>query len=183
MNDFFFDTEYFEDSAGHLQMISLGMVDQAGNELYCEADFDEQWIRDHPEAAWVRENVLPRLRLPKSQRMSIRDIARSIERFVGPTMALPRPRARPRFWTYFGERDWVLFCRCWGRMFDLPPGYPHHMMDVQQWWMMMGAPPALRPLKDRENSHNSLVDARWTKAFWRNLDAYYRRFVAEGDPS
>jgi hypothetical protein len=38
----------------------------------------------------------------------------------------------PKFYGYFSAYDWVLFCSLFGRMVDLPPGFPMYCSDLKQ---------------------------------------------------
>lgn len=40
--------------------------------------------------------------------------------------------AQPEFWAYFADYDWVVFCSLWGRMLDLPVGFPKYCRDLKQ---------------------------------------------------
>ncbi len=36
------------------------------------------------------------------------------------------------FYGYYADYDWVVFCWLWGRMIDLPKGFPHYCKDLIQ---------------------------------------------------
>jgi len=38
----------------------------------------------------------------------------------------------PEFYAYFADYDWVLFCSLFGRMIDLPKGFPMYCNDLKQ---------------------------------------------------
>jgi hypothetical protein len=38
----------------------------------------------------------------------------------------------PEFYAYFADYDWVAFCWLFGKMNDLPKGFPHYCRDIQQ---------------------------------------------------
>lgn len=38
----------------------------------------------------------------------------------------------PEFYAYFADYDWVLFCSLFGRMIDLPNGFPMYCRDLKQ---------------------------------------------------
>jgi hypothetical protein len=67
------------------------------------------------------------------------------------------------FWGYFSDYDWVVFCQLFGRMIDLPKGFPFYCLDLKQLmdnyfftkeWKQKNYP-------DPKNEHNALVDAIW----------------------
>ena len=42
------------------------------------------------------------------------------------------PNGEPEFYGYYGSYDWVVFCWIFGRMLDLPNGFPMYIKDVKQ---------------------------------------------------
>jgi 3' exoribonuclease, RNase T-like len=42
------------------------------------------------------------------------------------------PSLNPEFYAYFADYDWVAFCWLFGKMNDLPKGFPHYCQDIQQ---------------------------------------------------
>lgn len=38
----------------------------------------------------------------------------------------------PEFYGYYCDYDWVVFCWIWGRMINLPPGFPMYCKDLKQ---------------------------------------------------
>lgn len=38
----------------------------------------------------------------------------------------------PDFYAYFADYDWVVFCQMFGRMIDLPKGFPNYAIDLKQ---------------------------------------------------
>ncbi len=40
--------------------------------------------------------------------------------------------AQPEFYGYYADYDWVLFCSLFGRMIDLPKGFPMYCKDLKQ---------------------------------------------------
>ena len=102
---------------------------------------------------WVRENVLPHIDFTLSKpRARIRD---EILAF----MMVPRG-GKPEIWGYFSSYDWVVFCQLFGRMIDLPEGFPMYCRDVKQLCDDVGNPelPA-----QTLTVHHALNDARWTR--------------------
>jgi hypothetical protein len=94
----------------------------------------------------------------------------------------------PAFYGYYADYDWVLFCSLFGRMLDLPRGYPMYCYDLKQ--LMDDTAGSLgnndffthfhveQPLTLQEkiellkkntrypacnNEHNSIEDAKWNK--------------------
>jgi len=38
----------------------------------------------------------------------------------------------PEFYGYYADYDWVLFCSLFGKMIDLPAGFPMYCIDLKQ---------------------------------------------------
>ena len=87
-----------------------------------------------------------------------------------------------KFFGYFSDYDWTLFCSLFGTMMQLPNGFPKYCIDLKQTLdekdafykndkpSMTGISQAIKVaggienLKDypkQENEHNALADARW----------------------
>jgi 3' exoribonuclease, RNase T-like len=159
---YWFDTEFIEDGKT-IDLISIGIVAEDSRELYFqnyECDFDRA-------SDWVKENVFPCLEgdintKTGSDRWKTRKaIAGSIIHFVE-----WGPDAKPEFWGYYADYDWVVFCQLFGTMMDLPKGFPMYCRDIKQLCDDLGAP-ALPP--QDENEHHALADARWNKQTWEHL--------------
>lgn len=136
----FFDTEFIEDGRT-IDMISIGLVREDGATLYFEsAECDLDRASD-----WVRKNVLCHLTGEKTPR---REIARQIVEFAG---------SSPEFWAYYADYDWVVLCQLFGRMIDLPDGWPMYCRDLKQEADRLGV--RFPPMQGIE--HNALADAQW----------------------
>ena len=148
-----FDTEFIEDGRT-IDLVSIGMVAEDGREYYAEAAECDRSRADE----WVRGNVFPHLidhhQKPRSE------IATDIIRFAG---------YAPEFWAYYADYDWVALCQLYGRMIDLPKGWPMFCRDVKQWCVDLGNP-KLPPQETTE--HHALADARWTKTAWTFLEKW-----------
>ena len=96
-----------------------------------------------------------------------------------------------QFYGYYSDYDWVVFCWLFGRMIDLPKGFPMYCNDLKQSFDELqqsendGANHMIScgeigyrnvPLKERkdypkqENEHNALSDARWNKQLYEFLN-------------
>lgn len=147
---FWFDTEFVEDGVT-IDLLSIGIVAEDGREFYAE-------IReaDHSKACpWVRENVLPHLTGDTKSRLWV---ACQIIEFVGPA---------PEFWAWYGAYDWVALCQLYGRMVNLPKGWPMFVRDVRQLIDGPDLPPDLP--KQVAGTHNALEDAKHTWRMWEHL--------------
>lgn len=140
------DTEFHEDGR-IIDPISIGLVREDGAELYLESmEFDERLAND-----WVKANVLPHLQgfATLAMRSQIRDRVRE---FVGDE--------KPEFWAYYADYDWIVICQLFGRMIDLPYGWPMYCRDLKQYADEHG----LKLPKQETTQHNALEDARWLRS-------------------
>lgn len=91
--------------------------------------------------------------------------------------------AQPDFYAYYADYDWVVFCSLFGRMIDLPNGFPMYCNDLKQTldekqkqiqWedgtipMSQGSKSIKDMLgyPDQNNEHNALADAKWNKKLY-----------------
>lgn len=141
----FFDTEFIEDGRT-IALISIGLVREDGAALYLENSACDLSRAD----AWVKANVFPSLSGVKT---NPRDMALQIAVFAG---------EHPEFWAYFADYDWVVLCRLWGRMLDLPPHFPKWCRDLKQEMDRLGLKREDIPAF-AHTEHNALHDALWVK--------------------
>src|SRR5688500_2673686 len=105
----FFDFEFIENGNQHpIIPISIGAVREDGEEYYAEFH-GVDWSK---ASDWVMDNVKPYLTGETKTKI---DIAEEIISFAG---------ENPEFWAYFADYDWVILCQLYGRMIDLPKGWP-----------------------------------------------------------
>lgn len=166
---YFLDTEFAETGGENkptIDLISIGIVAADGREYYAEcSDYDENNCSD-----WVMENVISKLLVntrPGFEMKQSMTIAAEIVDFVGSD-------PDPEFWAYYADYDWVVFCWLFGTMMDLPKGFPMLCMDLQQWWIQLGRLDSLKPPQP-EGVHNALVDARWNRDLWVELEFWQKR--------
>lgn len=152
-----FDTEFIEDGRT-IDLVSIGMVREDGAEFYREsAEADLSKAND-----WVKENVLPRLSGTRWTRRTIRE---DVISFAGES---------PEFWGYYADYDWVVLCQLFGRMIDLPSGWPMYCRDIKQFCDFLKNP----RLPPQTNEHHALSDAKWNRQAW---DFLRHRFVSGMD--
>lgn len=88
------------------------------------------------------------------------------------------------FYAYYGNYDWVVFCWLFGRMIDLPKGFPMYQKDIKQMLddkvdyvtkyriPNKGFDDSLSFIKSmlnyptQDNIHNALDDALWNKKLY-----------------
>ena len=153
---YFMDSEFNEDGRT-IDLISIGIVAQDGRELYaCSTDVDLERVQP-----WLKENVVPYL-LPRTDpvwmtRAAIRDV---VQRFIAEA---PVGTGKPEFWAYYGASDWVAFYQLWGRLLDIPKGYPKWFHEVKQLAVDVGDPDLSALVSKPPVSHHALHDARWVR--------------------
>lgn len=144
----YLDTEFLEDGKT-IELISIGLVSEYNRTLYAEnSEFD--WGRSCV-TPWLRENVQPHL-MGGSALATRAEIAQRVVEFAGPI---------PEFWSYFGSYDWVLLCQMYGRMIDLPSGWPMFCLDLKQEMISRGVVRSELPIQGTK--HHALSDAFWVK--------------------
>lgn len=178
---FWFDTEFIEDGRV-IDLISIGIVSEDNRRYYrqnIQCDFAKA-------GDWVRQNVFPGLldaealnadliyyeligRFGRSNEPEKRhdtwwrfkgEIAREIVDFFGES---------PEIWAYYADYDWVALCQLYGKMIDLPKGWPMYCRDIKQLCDELGNPtlPA-----QKKGEHNALQDAIWNRKAWDFLRAF-----------
>lgn len=202
---YYMDTEFYEcapcdvrstdpiPGANSIQLISIGIVAEDGREFYAEnRDFDWRRVpRDH----WLQDNVRPYLwgdprpflpEEPHPWKSFWHDpanhggfwdpdtIAKQIQYFVDPG----QNRNRDQFYGWYCDYDWVVFCGLFGRMIDLPAGFPMYMRDLKQTADMLGVSdlPNTHPSNDLPE-HHALADARGIQIRHRVLQATWETMV------
>jgi hypothetical protein len=100
---------------------------------------------------------------------------------------IPNKYPSPEFYANFADYDWVVFCWLFGKMNDLPKGFPQYCKDLKQIFDEKQAfisdvtrynPKYIGslkkhvscPIQDPSKSHNAIEDARWNKEFFNFLD-------------
>ena len=164
----FYDCEFLEDGET-IRLISIGMVREDGTRRYWVVK-DWKLLKDVYAHDWLRENVFPSLPatvgldgIPywdelhrdydKRVVTSREQIAEDVKNFV---LSTPNPE----LWAYYGAYDHVALCQLFGRMIDLPAGFPMYTNDLKSEIVRLGNP--YYP-EQSEGHHNALSDAIWNK--------------------
>jgi hypothetical protein len=198
---YFLDTEFIEGfhkplfgkKRHFIDLISIAIVCEDGRKYYAVSN--EYNYKDAD--SWVKENVLlPLYRTCLSGDIKNRYDVDNFQSFIG----LPNKRIAeevllfmgcwrdehfwrvgkdvPEVYGYYADYDWVLFCSLFGRMIDLPKGFPMYCKDLKQ---MIDAKvdkynfsedtskeaSILESIKSnpnypkQENEHSALDDAKW----------------------
>lgn len=220
MDQYFLDTEFIETftTTGGLfskrrkmhtiDLISIGIVSNDGREYFAiSSDYDYSSASD-----WVKENVIRPLYIKtvngdarnyiteanfhKQYGLSNRLIKHQILEFTHCYRdgLFYRNDKSPKFYGYYSDYDWVLFCSLFGRMIDLPKGFPMYCIDVKQeldqvaadkllntgFWRSKGI--GISPLTVKQaieviktfpgypqdyGHHDALGDAKWVQELYR----------------
>ena len=89
-----------------------------------------------------------------------------------------------QFYGYYSDYDWVVFCWLFGKMIDLPKGFPMYCNDLKQTLNEMPERPkrtifgyrTIEAIKEDPNypkqtkEHNALADARWNYELYKFLN-------------
>jgi hypothetical protein len=147
----FFDCEFIDDKE-RIHLLSIGLVREDGSQYYAEPVETDRSLA----CPWVKANVLPHMTGPVKPRNSI---ALEIFQFV---------ERSPEFWTWFGAYDWVCLCQLYGRMLDVPPGWPNAMNDLRQLIVHEKIGRDFLP-PQYGTAHNALADAIWIKESYEHV--------------
>lgn len=177
----YFDTEFYEDSKT-IDLISIGMVREDGKCLYL-LNSDCDWRKPYADP-WHQKNTIPNLYnfpkysngckgLPEDCYQPGFDVMRKDRGItsLSPTMGdriiefLGEPHNETgehsdlEFWAWYAAYDWVVLCQLFGRMIDLPEGWPMYCRDFKQtvdenpWFTK----------SEESNDHNAMGDALWLR--------------------
>jgi hypothetical protein len=96
--------------------------------------------------------------------------------------------SEPQFYAYYADYDWVVFCWLFGKMIDLPKGFPMYCKDLKQiidekamnqenkYKDMSRLDAWVQDVKNhpdypkQNNKHNALDDARWNYELYKFLN-------------
>jgi len=209
-----------------IDLISIGIVCEDGREYYAISnEFNpknaDQWVKDNVIAKLPEKKVSyydsPREKSDSLLWKSNAIIAKDIVTFINnesvkvdkgwKSIALTneskknirRRYLEPEFYAYYADYDWVLFCSIFGRMIDLPKGFPMYCRDLKQAldekiltlmnsgygknWLDFKTQSRYNATFDQcldriknlsgypiqTNEHNALDDARWNKQLYEFL--------------
>jgi len=99
---------------------------------------------------------------------------------------MKRGYLEPEFYGYYCDYDWVVFCWLFGKMIDLPKGFPMYCKDLKQMYDELNSKMfpigsletpeekmSIRKLSDypeQTNEHKALSDAKWNFELYKFLD-------------
>jgi 3' exoribonuclease, RNase T-like len=182
---YWFDTEFIEDGKT-IDLLSVGIVAEDGREFYAE-NFDANFSK---ASDWVKDNVIVHLWSQQQDKSSANawfrnggaggllshsDIRAEVLRFCN-----PESFGKPKFWAYYADYDWVVFCQLFGTMMNLPKGFPMYCRDIKQECDRLGNP---KLPEQGKGEHHALADAKWSYQAWKFLQKLQNgyRVYRDGD--
>lgn len=171
----FFDSE-FTGLHQHTTLISIGMVAESGECIYCEfTDYDESQVDD-----WLRENVMVHLWWQPDSHVLEQEDAGEVAYVYGTSghVAFVLQRWLEQWdhvemWSDCLAYDWVLFCELFGGAMGIPGNVYYIPFDLASLFKLKGIDPDV----SREgfagrtggSKHNALWDAQVIKACYERL--------------
>lgn len=154
-------------------------------------DIKVYWLRDNvllpiwlelvsKEQGWNHQLLLDNVSdiQPLGKNMTYRDLYRLIQKYGKTNKQIAEEiinfveldKTKPEFYGYYADYDWVVFCWLFGKMIDLPKGFPMYCKDLKQIadeiWEKTGKNTKFESPK---NEHNALSDAKWNKELHKFL--------------
>jgi hypothetical protein len=182
----FFHSAFSKKHRHYVDLISIGIIAEDGREYYAISNE----YRYSEASEWVKENVITPMYVQTvhgdaRNQYSANDfhlrfgknnstIKEELLSFFGcwRDQHFWRSPEGIEVYGYFADYDWVLFCSLFGRMIDLPKGFPMYCRDLKQMmdergldkeWKRKNCP-------DPKGEHNALVDAKWNKRLFELIN-------------
>lgn len=160
---YFLDTEFVE-TRGHIELISVGLTKENGDKLYLvhhNAKLDQA-------SPWVIENVLKPMpeydaAINKLTALLIPGNYNTLGAIAEKILLFTKGDMDIKFYGYYSDYDWVVFCWIFGTMMELPKGFPKYCVDLKQMMDERGLTKEWKEenCPDPEGEHNAGVDADW----------------------
>jgi len=185
MSKYFLDTEFIESfhkplfgkKRHFIDLISIGLYCEDGRTFYkLSSEYD---YKDADE--WVQKNViLPAYKYSVKGDARNHYTAQNFHKLHGFPNGYIRGLLIDYFalgsdpieiYGYFADYDWVLFCSLFGRMIDLPKGFPMYCIDLKQMMQERGLTSEWKRQNcpEPENEHNALADAKWNYRLYTKI--------------
>lgn len=167
-----YDFEFIEDGKT-IEPISMGMVNMdKGWELYLVFnDFDTRKVA---ASNWLMENVMPSIQHETLVTADFQGKPLVRDLLITDPNSVTKEEGRERllefvwddvahggeveWWNWYGAYDHVALCQLFGRMIDLPKGFPMYSNDIKQLHKRAGY---CQMPKQPSGLHNALEDARF----------------------
>lgn len=184
---YFLDTEFiegFHKQKGrlrhHIDLISIGIVCEDGRTFY---KISREYNYEDADG-WVKKNVIlpayidavhgdarnyltaENFNKDRGYASQIYLIRNELIKFfqVGQPCSI-------EIYGYYSDYDWVAFCSIFGRMIDLPKGFPMFCIDLKQMMEERGLSKEWKDKNcpDPEKEHNALADAEWNQRLYEKI--------------
>jgi hypothetical protein len=178
-----YDTEFIDDGE-RIELLSIGIVAEDGREYYAVTSdpkvIDRAWRTLSGGEYWLRKNVLNSFPIKQGpitftqnnwapndshpdwdKRRTREEMAREVTTFL-------RYETDIELWAWYAAYDHVAFSQLFGKMIDLPLGFPMYTNDIKQEHRRLGYP---RIPEQAQGAHNALEDARWNMDTLHYLEA------------
>jgi len=163
----FYDFEFDESPDFGIIPISIGMIDEDGNELILvNNEFD--WSECSNK--WLFKNVKPYIdEMPDYLKVSKETIKNKVLEFIKPS-----PTKEIKLYGYYSAYDHVCLCQLFGKMINLPKGLPMYTIDLKQYMDYFNVTKGDLGITENNDEHNALSDAKWNKQLF---DALKNKFA------
>jgi hypothetical protein len=183
MTKVYYDTEFL-DNGKTLDLISLAMIKETGESLYLiNRDLDLNHIMAQP---WLRHNVMRHLPVKETKLSTINGVNKYIydwdiegelscgsplftrDEIRDKVRSFVLSAYKPELWAWYGAYDHVILCQLFGRMLDLPTGFPMYTNDLKQ---RSDEYPHIRLPEQESHHHHAWYDADWVRIAHQHLEA------------
>lgn len=189
---YFIDTEFIEGfhkpifgkRRHFIDLISIGIISEDGRTYYALSNEYDYW----KASDWVGQNVIRPIYINEvhGDMRNQMDITNFHKRIGKPNSQIVfelleffgcwrdqlfwRSPEGVEIFGYYSDYDWVLFCSLFGKMIDLPKGFPMYCIDLKQTLDEKGLHLKNHPdYPKQENEHNALDDAKWNQCLYNFL--------------
>jgi hypothetical protein len=163
---FFYDCEFEETLTEGIKLISIGMVDEFGNELYLiNSEYDWSTCRNE----WLIENVKPFIdNAPEYLKCTKVTMIDKLLTFMKPAL-----NKDIKLYGYYSAYDHVCFCQIFGLMKDLLAGLPMFTHDLKQVLDYLNIDSYQGLLEGPIDEHDALCDAKWNLKLYKAIKEKY----------
>jgi len=160
-----------------IDLISIGIVCEDNSGLYLissEYDYEDadQWVKDNVivkaysrECSGDAKNHFSARNFHKHFGLKQKEIGKRVIEWIGHDSNI-------KFYGYYSDYDWVLFCSIFGRMIDLPKGFPMYCRDIKQMMDERGISSDHPDCPKQSDDHIAIKDAAWNKEAYNWLINY-----------
>lgn len=162
---YFYDIQFDQTKSDKIELISIGIVDQQGNQLYLiNKDYD--WST---ASKWLKLNVYPYIKDASDYiKVDIQTIKSKIIKFLK-----PGPSKDIKLYGYYSAYDHVCLCKLFGTMNQLPQYIPQYTIDLKQSMDYFNETIQSLNVINSIQQHNALSDAKFNLELYRALKKKY----------